>query len=185
MGAPLTTAQLVALIGGVVVVLWMLGAYNRVVAMRNRIGRAWAQVDEPLMRRKELLPQLVAALRGDWGSEQGALDALLNAHGQAVGAADVVRMRPVIATAALTLAAAEGQLASAWARVTALLDQDLALRHREDIAGWLLELREAERRRVFARQLFNDAVAEYNGAIHQWPTRALVRVFGFQDAGSL
>jgi LemA protein len=177
--------QIAALALGALLVFWMVGAYNRVVAMRNKIGQAWAQIDEPLKRRKETLPLLVGTLRETWPNEQGALDAVLTAQGQAAGAADAVRAKPVAAPAVAALAAAEGQLASAMARLRALLEQDAALREREDIAGWLRELHEADQRRAFARQLFNDAVAAYNSAAHQWPTRALVWIYGFQDAGTL
>lgn len=181
----MTTRELVLIGLAAVVVFWMVGAYNRVMALRNRIVQAWTQVDEPLRRRRETLPLLLAVLRAEWPEEQGAVEAAAQAQQQAAGAADAMKAKPAHAAAAAQFVAAERQLASAMVRLRALLDHHAPLRGRDDVAGWLRELQEADQRLVFARQLFNDAVATYNTAAHQWPTRLLVLLYGLQDAGTL
>ncbi|MDP1646621.1 MAG: LemA family protein, partial [Rubrivivax sp.] len=73
--------QIAALVAAAVAVFWMLGAYNRLVALRNDIGQAWATVEEAQRQRGASVAPLVAALREPLAAEQGALDALLAAQG--------------------------------------------------------------------------------------------------------
>jgi LemA protein len=181
----MTGDSLLALLLGALLVFWMVGAYNRLVALRNGIGTAWAQADEQLRRRRDALPLLVAALREPLEAEQSTLDAVLAALSQSQAAADVLRARPVQAGAAASFVAAEGVLASALTRLLALLDQHPEIRQREDVGGWLRELHDADLRYAFARQLFNDAVAAYNAAARQQPTRLLALIYGFGAAGPL
>ena len=100
-------------------------------------------------------------------------------------AADALRERPVQPEAAAALVRAEAAMASASARVLALLDLDPGLRDDAEVAPQVAALREAEPRLAFARQLFNEAVQAYNDAARQWPTRLLLRVYGFGTAGRL
>ena len=174
-----------ALVVAALLVFWMVGAYNRLVALRNRVGSAWQQVDEVLQRRGEAVAPLVAALRDGLVGEGAALDALLSAQAQVAAAADGLRPRPMVADAAQALARAEALMAAASARVLALLDLQLELRRAAAVAPHAQALREAEPRLSFARQLFNDAVQGYNDAARQWPTRWLTRLYGFGTAGRL
>jgi LemA protein len=177
--------SLLAMLAGAVIVFWMVGGYNRLVALRNAIGSAWAQADEQLRRRRDALPLLVAALREPLAAEQSTLDAVLAALSQSQAAADALRAKPVLASAAASFVLAESVLASALTRLLALLDQHPEVRQRDDIGGWLRELHDADLRYAFARQLFNDAVAAYNAAARQQPTRLLARIYGFGAAGPL
>ncbi|HEY6133161.1 MAG TPA: LemA family protein, partial [Rubrivivax sp.] len=67
---------MLTLLGAAVLVFWMVGAYNRLVRLRNGIGAAWAQVDKQLNRRAQALPVLLAALREPMSAEGPALDAV-------------------------------------------------------------------------------------------------------------
>ena len=181
----MTTQQLLLIGGAALLVFWMLGAHNRLVALRNAIIAAWAQVDEPLQRRAAAIVSLVDGLRGPLRDEQGALDAVSTAQAQQQAAADTMRARPARATRAAALAAAESALAAALSRLLALLDQHPALVADEALAPHITALQDAAQRIAFARQLFNDAVAAYNEATHQWPTQLVSRLFGFTAAGPL
>jgi LemA protein len=176
---------LAALVAAAILVFWMLGAYNRLVALRNAIGAAWQQVDEALARRATAVVPLVTALRAPLAAEGAALDALLAGQAQVTAAADALRERPVRPEATAALVRAESAMSSAGARVLALLDLDAALRDREEVAPLVAQWRESEPRLAFARQLFNEAVQAYNDAAAQWPTRLLVPVYGFGPAGRL
>jgi LemA protein len=180
-----STGTLVALLGVALLMFWMLGAYNRLVALRNVIGAAWQQVDEALARRGEAVAPLVAQLRDGLVGEGAALDALLSGQAQVTAAADALRPRPVLAEAAQALVRAEATMASASARVLALLDLHPELRSADTVAGPAAGLREVEPRLAFARQVFNAAVQAYNEAVRQWPTQALARLYGFGTAGRL
>lgn len=181
----MSLGQIAGLLGAAVLVFWMVGAYNRLVALRNRIGAAWQQVDEVLQRRGEAVAPLVGALRDALVGEGAALDALLAAQAQVAAAADGLRPRPMVADAAQAVVRAEGLMAAASARVLALLDLQSELRGSQAVAPHAQVLRDAEPRLAFARQLFNDAVQGYNDAARQWPTRWLTRLYGFGTAGRL
>lgn len=164
---------------------WVIGAYNRLVALRMAIGGAWAQVEEPLARREQIVGPLAVQLRGALDGEHRALDALVVALAQARTAADAVRARPVQPAALAAFQASEAQLTAALARVQALAEQSTAVRDDAAVVDLLAQLGEVFQRMAAARQWFNDAAAAYDAAIAQWPTRLLVPLFRFGRAGRL
>jgi len=180
-----STQQLLLIAAAALLLSWALGAHNRLVALRNAIIAAWAQVDEPLKRRAAALTALVAGLRQHLPDESSALDAALAAQAQLQAAADALGARPALAPRASALSAAEATLSAALSRLLALLEQRSGLAGADDLAPHVAALRDAAQRLAFARQLFNDAVRQYNDAAHQFPTRLLARLFGFGAAGAL
>ena len=181
----MSTQQLLLIAAAALLVFWVLGAHNRLVALRNAIIAAWAQVDEPLKRRAVALAALVDGLRRHLPDESGALDATLAAQSQLKAAADALGARPAQAPRASALSAAEATLSAALSRLLALLEQRSGLAGADDLAPHVAALGDATRRLAFARQLFNDAVRQYNEAAHQFPTRLLAGLFGFGAAGPL
>jgi LemA protein len=177
--------QIAALVVAAVTGFWMLGAYNRLVALRNGIGQAWAKVEQAQRERTETVATLVAALREPLAAEHGALDALLAAQLQSVQATAALAARTVAAGAAAEWVAAEGALTAAASRVFALLDQHAELRSQEPVSACVAAWRALEPRLTFRRQLFNEAAFAYNEALSQFPTRLLVRLFGFKRAGRI
>ena len=173
---------------GVAAVLgfWVLGAYNRLVSLRNAVAAAWAQADEAQRRRGEGTEQLVAALRAPLADEQGALDALWSAQAASARAAGAMSARPLVAAGAQAWAEAERHLVAAAARVFALADgQAEALSGNTAVAEARAAWAEGDQRLRFARQLFNDAAAAYDEAITVFPTSVLSPAFGFRAAGRL
>ena len=164
-------------------VLWMLGAHNRLMRLRAAIATAWSQLEEQARRRREVLPPLVEALREPLAAEAATLDAALEAQAQLQRAVEAVR--PLASKSLTELLHADSRLASALSRLRALLDQHPDLRHREDIAGWLQTLQDIDTRQGVARHVFNDAVQAYNRALLQYPTRLLKPVFGLRTATTL
>ena len=181
----MSSGQVFTLLGAAVIVFWMVGAYNRLVRLRNDIGAAWAQIDKQLGRRAQALPVLLAALREPMGAEGPALDAVAAAQQHLQSAADALRPGPVQADAATALAGASVRLDATLARLLALLDQHPALREDAVVAKSLRELHDADLRLAFARQLFNDAGLVYDRAARQFPTRLLSRLYNFSAAGRL
>ncbi len=178
--------QVAVLVVAAVLVFWMVGAYNRLVALRNAIGSAWTQVEEQLQRRRESLQALQEALQPHLVDDAPALDALRGATLQVQAAAEAVRARPVSAGLTAALVTAEEVLSTALARVVALLEHHPQLRdHTPEVTQPLQALNEGEPRLAFARQLFNDAARDYNEAARQFPTRLLTRLYGFGTAGRL
>jgi LemA protein len=175
--------QLLLLAVAAVLVFWTVGAYNRLVALRNAIAEAWAKVDEALRQRQAAATPLLAALREPLAAEQGALDAWLAASTEAAQAAAQMASKPVVQAHAQAWAAAEAAQAAAASRVFALLEQQNELRLQEPVATQALAWRDAMKRLGFARQLFNETTAPYNEALRAFPTRLLVGMFRFGPAG--
>jgi LemA protein len=181
----LSTQQIAALAAAAVLVFWMVGAYNRLVALRNTIGEAWVKVDDALLQRAAAAEPLLAALREPLAAEAGALDTWVTSMAAAQRAGTQLAARPVASAQAKAWVAAEAAGAAAASRVFALLEQNTELRQQDTVATHALAWRTATRRLAFARQLFNETTAPYNEAIATFPTRLLVRLFRFEAAGRL
>ena len=170
-----------------IVVFWVVGAYNRLMRLRNAVASAWAQVEPALGRRSEAMQEVVELVREPLAAEAGTLQSLTDADVRTRQAAEAVRATRARAEEVSQWVAAEAALASPAARLRALIELQPALlqdpvgsaRLGPALAAWI----DAEPRIGFARQTFNEAVQVYNHALHQWPTRLITTVFGFAGAG--
>ena len=175
-----TVLALVALL-----VFWALGAYNRLVGLRQAIAAAWQQVHTLLRQRGDAVAPLVGALREPLAAESASLDALLSAQAQVTAAADALGARPALPELAGAMAKAEQAMTASSSRVLALLELSPALAGDERVAPHLATLKDTMTGLAFARQLFNDAAQRYDEAIAQFPTRLLTGMFGFRAAGRI
>lgn len=171
--------------GLALLVFWVIGAYNRVMLLRNAIGAAYAQLDEHMSARAEACTRLVALLRPLLPSEQASLDALESSQAETRSLAQTVRAKPFAGDPVGSLAVAAAVHAAALTRLLSLLDHHAELREHPEVFALMDEIRLLERQRSFARQLFNQAVQRYNEAIAQFPTRLITAFFGFAEARSL
>jgi len=162
---------------------WLLGAYNRLVALRNGIGTAWLQVAAALTLRAQAALPLVQTLRQPLLAESSALDTVASAHSAAVAAAALLTARPVAPTAAWVQA--EAALAASASRLLSLIDQHTELQRSAEVAALLATWHDAHTQLNFARRVFDLAATAYNSALGQAPTRWLVPLFGFSRAGLL
>ena len=183
----MSITQWAVLAAAAVLVFWMVGAYNRLVALRTRIGSAWAEVDAARRHRADAVDPLLAALRAPLAAEQGTLDSFGALHRQSADAAAAVSVSPVSMLSTAAWVRAEAALASAAARLLALADQQrdaLALAG-NPAAPHLAVWHEGQTRLGFARRVFDAAAGDYNAALMQPPTRWLRRLFGFGPAGPI
>jgi LemA protein len=169
----------------VVMALWILGAHNRVMALRAAILTAWVQVEKALAARTEALTALLAAVAEPLATEAAAREAVANALAQVQSAADAVRKVPVDHNAVADLSKADAVLAAVMVRLLSLVEQQSALVGEPAVQEPLKALREVPPRLAFARQMFNDAGAAYNAATVQFPTRLLGSLLRFGEAGRL
>ena len=165
--------------------LWMLGAHNRVTALRAVVLGGWAPVDQVLAQRGQALAALLAAAAEPLAGEAAALDAVAQAQAQVEAAQELVRRRPVDQATVAELSKADAVLAAVLVRLLSLVDQQATLRADEGVRQSLARLKDAPAQLAFARQLFNQAGAAYNSATQQFPTRLLGSVFKFGEAGKL
>jgi LemA protein len=168
-----------------VLVFWIIGAYNRLIALRNAIAEGWARVQAALQQRGGAVQPLLAALQEPMAAEAGALQALAEAHDECQKAAAAMNTKPVDETHAQAWVAAEARLAAAAARVLALLEQQRELAATEAVATPLAAWREGQAQLPFARQLFNQAATAYNEAADLFPTRLVARGFRLSRAGAI
>ena len=168
-----------------VLIFWAVGAYNRLVRLKNVIANAFGQIDVQLKRRYDLIPNLVEAAKKYLQHEQSTLEAVTLARNQARTASDAVRSRPASAQAVTVLAAAEQALAGSLGRFFAVAEAYPELKADQTIRELTEELTSTENKVSFARQAFNDAVLDYNNAQGQFPTVVLARVFGFMPSAML
>jgi LemA protein len=181
----MSTTQIVSWIVVAVLVFWAVGAYNRLVRLRNVIGNAFAQIDVQLKRRYDLIPNLVEVARKYMAHESETLEAVIAARNQAKAAADGARARPTAAGAVTSLGMAEQVLNSSMGRLMAVVEQYPELKADETLRELSEELTSTENKVSFSRQLFNDATLDYNNAAQQFPTNVMAGLFGFREGAML
>ena len=166
-------------------VFWVVGAYNRLVRLKNGIANAFGQIDVQLKRRYDLIPNLVEAAKKYLQHEQETLEAVIAARNQARSASDRVASRLGQADAVIALAAAEQTLGGSLGRLFALAEAYPDLKADQTIRELSEELTSTENKVGFARQAYNDAVLDYNNAQGQFPALLVARMFGFVPSAML
>ncbi len=168
-----------------IVIFWAVGAYNRLVRLKNIIANSFGQIDVQLKRRYDLIPNLVEAAKKYLQHERDTLEAVIAARNQARNASDAVRSRPANAEAVLTLSAAEQTLDGSLGRLFAIAEAYPELKADETIRELSEELTSTENKVTFARQAYNDAVLDYNNAQGQFPAVLIARLFSFAPSAML
>ena len=154
----------------VVVVLFAIGAYNRLVSLRNQVQNAWKQIDVQLKRRHDLIPNLINTVKGAMSFERETLEAVVAARNSAIAASN---SGSVPATAA-----AETQLTGALSRLLAVVEAYPDLKATGNVAQLQEELTATENKIGFARQLYNDTATQYNTAQQTFPTMLFAGMAG-------
>ena len=181
----MTSTQLISIAVLAVLVFWAVGAYNRLVRLKNIIANAFGQIDVQLKRRYDLIPNLVEAAKKYLSHERETLEAVIAARNHAKSASDSVRSRPANAMAVTTLAVAEQALSSSLGQLFAISEAYPELKADQTIRELSEELTSTENKVTFARQAFNDAVLDYNNAQGQFPAVLVARMFSFVPAAML
>ena len=180
------TLTAVVLIGiAAILVFWGVGAYNRLVRLRNEIGNAFAQIDVQLKRRHDLIPNLVEVARKYLAHEAQTLEAVIAARNQARSAEQSAAASPLNAGALGALAGAEQLLGGALGRLFAVAEAYPDLKADQTMRELSEELSSTENRIGFARQAYNDHVLEFNDAAAQFPTLIVARLFNFSTQSML
>jgi LemA protein len=166
----------------VAVLLWVAGAYNRLVAMRNRFKAAFSQIDVQLKRRHDLIPNLVETAKGYLAHEKGTLEAVTQARSAAMSASRAAAANPGDPLAMASLAAAESQLGGVLGRLFAVAEAYPDLKANQNMMALQQELSATENQIASARQVFNNQVMQYNTARESFPTNLVANALGFAPA---
>ena len=154
----------------VVVVLWIVMIYNQLVAMRQRVGQSFADVDVQLKQRHDLIPNLIETVKGYAAHERGTLDDVVKARNAAMTAQGPAQQ-----------AAAENMLSGALRQLFALSEAYPDLKANQNFQQLQAELSDVENKIAAARRFFNNAVQEYNTGIQQFPAALFAASLGFSQ----
>lgn len=154
----------------VVLVVWIIVMYNNLVTLQNQVKNAWQQIDVQLKRRHDLIPNLVNTVKGAMEFEKETLSKVIEARARAVGAQTVSGK-----------AEAENMLTQALGRLFALVENYPDLKSNQNILQFQEELTSTENRVGFARQFYNDIVAQFNIKQGVFPSNVIAGLFGFKE----
>jgi len=152
----------------VAVALYALVTYNRLVALRQRVGQAFADIDVQLKQRHDLVPNLVETVKGYATHERSTLEDVVKARNAAISAQDPGQM-----------AAAENALTASLGRLIALGEAYPDLKANANFQQLQGELSDIENKIAASRRFFNNAVQEYNTGIQQMPAALFAAPLGF------
>jgi LemA protein len=152
------------------------------VRARNAFRNAFAQIDVQLVRRHDLIPNLVETAKGYMRHERETLEAVVAARSAAVTAQAAATAAPGQPGAVRELAGAENVLTQALGKLFALAEAYPDLKANQNMLQLSEELTSTENRVAFARQAYNDAVMAYNNRRQVFPTNLLAGAFGFHPA---
>ena len=159
-----------AVIGGIVLilVLFSVSRYNSLVTKSEAVDNGWAQVENVLQRRADLIPNLVETVKGYAAHEKEVFENVAEARAKLAGARG-----PAAA------GAANGELSSALTRLLAISENYPQLKANENFTRLQDELAGTENRIAVERKRYNDAVRDYNQSIKRFPNNMFAGMFGF------
>jgi len=166
-------------------IAWVVGIYNNLVNLRNRVKNAFAQIDVQLTRRHDLIPNLVEAVKGYMSHERETLEAVIKARNSAVSSLDAAKVDPSNGDAIKNLGASEGALGAALGRLFALSESYPDLKANQNMMQFQEELASTENKVAFSRQAFNDSVLSYNNTVENFPNNIIAGMFRFDAASFL
>jgi LemA protein len=144
--------------------------YNQMVTMKEAVDSAWAQVQNQLQRRNDLIPNLVEVTKGYAAHEKEIFESVANARARLIGAGN--RDEQIEAA---------NELTGALGRLLAIAEQYPQLKADQQFARLSDELAGTENRIAVERKRYNDTVQAYNTNIKQIPQNLYARLFGFDE----
>jgi LemA protein len=152
----------------VVLALWLIGVFNGLIRMRNRVDEAWSDIDVQLKRRYDLIPNLVETVKGYAAHEEGVFTKVTEARANAMNA----QGRPAQAEA-------ENALSNTLKSLFALAENYPQLKANENFAKLQDELSDTENKIQAARRFYNGNVRDFNTRLQVFPTNLVAGMLGF------
>lgn len=169
---------LIAVAVAVVIVIWGVSGYNSLVGMDEDVSGKWANVETQYQRRSDLIPNLVATVRGYASHEKSTLEAVMKARSQATQVSvDPSRCTPGQLAA---YQKAQGDVTSALGKLLAISESYPQLKANENFLELQSQLEGTENRINVARKDFNDAARDYNKSLRRFPKNILASLLGFE-----
>ena len=155
----------------VIVALFLVAMYNRLVTLRQRVREAWSDIDVQLKRRHDLIPNLVETVKGYAAHEAGVFQKVTEARANAIAAGQTGTPEQ--------RAQAENVLTGALRSVFAVAEAYPQLQASQNFRDLQEQLTGTEDKIAFARRFYNGNVRDYNTALQTFPTNVLAGTFGF------
>lgn len=166
----MTVAIIIALVV-VVIILWLIGAYNSLVSLRNKKDDQWSQIDIQLKRRFDLIPNLVETVKGYAKHEKETFENVTKARSSFASA-----------TTPEEEMKANGELTKALSKLMVVCESYPELKANENFIKLQEELKETEDKISYARQFYNDSALSYNNKVEMFPSNIVANIFGFKKA---
>jgi LemA protein len=161
----------ILIIVAVVLVIFVVSLYNKLVAFKNNRENAFADIDVQLKQRHDLIPQLVAAVKGYMEHESGVLTRVTEARSRAMGATSIDGK-----------IAAEQELGSALQGLRIQVEAYPDLKANTNFLHLQEEISDVENKLASVRRYFNSATREFNVAVQSFPSNLIAGMFGFHTA---
>ena len=161
---------IVVLVAFALIVIFVIGIYNRLVTLRNRCDNSWAQVDVQLRRRYDLIPNLVETVKGYAKHEREVFQKVTEARSQAINAGTVKDQ-----------GAAENMLTGALKSLFAVVENYPDLKANQNFLMLQEELAGTEGKIAYARQFYNDNVMQFNLKQQVFPSNIIASMFNFKE----
>ena len=165
----LLVAVLILLLVVLLPFFWLKGTYNSLVAMDESVQAAWAQVENQLQRRMDLIPNYVRTVKGFAAQEKEVLTRVTEARAR-VGTANTVPDK----------IQANNQLSSALSRLLMVVERYPDLKSNQNFLRLQDELAGTENRIAVERRRYNEAVRAFNTSIRTFPINMVASLFGFE-----
>ena len=161
-----------------IIALWAVNAYNGLVEDQESVESAWSQVENQYQRRADLVPNLVATVKGYAKHEQETLESVVEARAKATQ----VTVDPANVTPEQLAAfqKAQGELSQALGRLLAVAESYPDLKANENFRDLQAQLEGTENRIAVARQLFNESAKAYNTRVRRFPSNIVASIAGFE-----
>ncbi|MBZ5521285.1 MAG: LemA family protein [Acidobacteriia bacterium] len=163
---------MIAAIAVVVLLLFLIRTYNRLVKLQNRVRNSWADIDVQLSRRHDLVPNLVETVKAYMAHERGTLENVTQARTQAMAAGGDMAAR----------ISAEMMLSGALGKMLVTAENYPELQASKNMQLLQEQLSSTENRIAFARQFYNESVLQLNTAIATFPRNLIAGILGFPPA---
>lgn len=161
--------------------LWIKGAYNNMVTEDENVQNAWAQVENVYQRRADLIPNLVATVKGYAEHELSTLENVVAARAKATQM--TIDPENLSAEAIEKFNQAQGELSTALGRLLLIQENYPDLKANQQFSELQAQLEGTENRIATERMKFNDAAKAYNTLIRKFPDNIIASIFGFEKKG--
>ncbi|MHB1341270.1 MAG: LemA family protein [Coriobacteriia bacterium] len=155
----------------VIIVMSLIGTYNGLVQMDTDVQAKWAQIDNQLKRRADLIPNLVETVKGFAAQEKSIMTEIADARARLGGAASPAEA-----------AEADAALSSALGRLLVIVENYPDLKSDQTFRDLMFELTGTENRIAVARKDYNETVQVFNVKVRSFPTNLIAPILGFQQA---